>query len=153
MRRLARRLLYFIPILWLSGCRLLNPTDPLDELDHAYDLWATRGYDSYSYEVIRSCFCGLPGVGRVVVVVVHDWVPVAAWNADTGEPFGPGEVAAFPTVEDLFDLAEDAIRHADRFTIEYDDRLGYPRVLDIDYLKNAIDDELFVGSSRLEPIG
>ena len=153
MRRLSKQLLHFIPILFISSCRLLNPTDPLDELDRAYDRWATRGYDSYSYEVVRSCYCGLPGIGRVVVVVVHDGLPVAAWTADTGEPFGPSEAVLFPTIDDLFDIAEDAIRHADRFMIEYNDDLGYPVVLDIDYIENAIDDELYVGSSRVEPIG
>jgi hypothetical protein len=89
----------------------------------------------------------------VVVVVVHDGLPVAAWTADTGEPFGPSEAVLFPTIDDLFDIAEDAIRHADRFMIEYNDDLGYPVVLDIDYIENAIDDELYVGSSRVEPIG
>ena len=153
MHRFFRPLLFLVPLALLAGCRLLNSTDPREDFDLAFDQWSSQGYGSYSYEVLRSCFCGFPGVGSRVVVVVHEWEPVAAWDADTGEPFTPSEVRSFPTVEDLFDIAEDAIDRADRFSIRYDDRLGYPVEIDIDYIRDAIDDELYIGSDRLEPIG
>lgn len=133
----------------LTGCDLLTGPDDEEDLADARRRWAAEGYVSYSYELVRSCFCGYPAVGQRVVVVVNDDHVVAAWLAATGENLPPEELAFFPTVPDLFDLAEEAIHEADRLTIGYDRRLGYPTLLDIDWIRNAIDDELHLTASNL----
>jgi hypothetical protein len=136
----------------LTGCELITGPSDLEELDRARLRWAVNGYDSYSYELLRSCFCGYPAVGERVVVVVHTGLVVSAWLASTGELLPPSTLGSFPTVEDLFDIAEDAVREADRHDLRYDERLGYPYLLDIDWIVNAIDDEITIRAEAVIPI-
>jgi hypothetical protein len=137
----------------LAGCDLITGPSGFHELDQARERWAIYGWDTYSYELVRSCFCGYPAVGHRVEVVVDHGIVVEAYLVATGQPLPPGSLASFPTVEDLFDIAEEALYDADRFDIRYDSRLGFPRLLDIDWIGHAVDDEVFLQAERLIPIG
>lgn len=45
------------------------------------------------------------------------------------------------TVEDLFEVAQDAIETADHVDISYDPDLGYPTTVSVDQILEAVDDE------------
>ncbi len=136
-----------------AGCGdLFGPGEP-DQLREHWARWDRTGPIDYQYEVVQSCFCGLPAVGRTVVIIVEDRRIEAAWIKSTGELIPPAAWGHLPVVEDLFGLVEDAIaRRADRLDVRYDARYGYPRLVDIDYDRRAIDEEFRVEAFNLFPL-
>ena len=50
---------------------------------------------------------------------------------------------------DLFETAQRAVREADRHQLTYDKFFGYPTYMEIDWVKNAIDDETTYQSACL----
>ena len=147
-----KRLLTLALIL-LAGCSDLFGPSEEDRADEAWDRWVSTAPAAYRYELLQSCFCGGPGIGRWLTVIVNDNVVAAAWYTDTGEPLAPGDLALVPTVDDLFVTVFDAIdRGADELRTEYERQFGYPVLIDIDYVRNAIDDELVIEARGLLPL-
>jgi hypothetical protein len=111
-----------------------------DDLGDARQRWESADVDSYRWTVELSCFCvELPGAVRITVV---DGVAVA-----TSVPVDDG----YPkTVEDLFDLIEANLK-ADDLQVTYHPDDGYPVSVTIDRFADAVDDELFYGTSDFQP--
>ena len=69
-----------------------------------------------------------------------------------GKPVRKRQWRGFPmTVDALFDYAEAAKKDADEFDIEFDRVLGYPRMISVDQILNADDDEFQVDVTSLTP--
>jgi hypothetical protein len=75
----------------------------------------------------------------------------AVLDSETGEPLRDPHTdemvllkypESFLTIDELFKLIENARENADKLDVEYDRKLGYPTVVEIDYIKEAIDDEV-----------
>jgi hypothetical protein len=147
-----RRLLVLSLVL-LSGCSDLYGPSEEDRAEAAWDRWVSTAPAAYRYELLQSCFCDRPGVGRWLTVIVNDNVVVSAWETDTGFQLPPAALARVPTVDDLFGIVFDAIDGgADGLETEYERQFGYPVLIDIDYLRNAIDDELVIRARGLLPL-
>ncbi len=138
--------------LLLAGCKLIGPNDPdgpeFTELDAAREAWAALGLDNYDVEMVRGCFC--IGGGRLSVLVRDDSVAAVFPQDD----YWSGEIdwwQYIPTVDELFDLIEDAQQNADSWEVQYSDD-GYPTRIDIDWITNAIDDEISYTISMLTPV-
>jgi hypothetical protein len=125
----------------VAGCDLVGP----DELDNATrDLrvaratWAGAGIVDYDLTVEERCYCGL--VGPVVVLVRNgERAGVVVPDSYQGPPL---TASAFPHVEELFAIIDDAIeRRAHRLRVVYHPTLGYPSEISIDYRENVIDEE------------
>lgn len=114
--------------------------------------WEAAGLRDYRYEHRRSCECP-PETTQLVQIEVRDGTVQAVVFAGTGEPVSSELVSAFPTVDELFDLIDDAIRrNADLLEVTYDGALGYPKTLRIDYRREVADDEMEIEASNLEPL-
>jgi hypothetical protein len=75
---------------------------------------------------------------------------VSVYDVETGEPVTE-PLATYPTVEELFAEVEDAIRReAFRLQAAYDDELGYPTNVSIDFLEYAVDEEMAFVVSNFE---
>ena len=58
---------------------------------------------------------------------------------------------AYKTIDELFDVIKDArTRSAYKLEVEYDDSKGFPVSIDIDYIKDAVDDEIFYSISEYQ---
>jgi hypothetical protein len=123
-----------------AGCGdVLGPE--LDEHEAARALWTLTNADDYLFEFRRSCFCGSDFV-RLVRIEVLDGVVSSAVYVDTEEPIAE-PLSSAPTIEDLFDEIRDALDGtAFSVTADYDADMGYPIRVSIDYIENAIDDEM-----------
>jgi hypothetical protein len=88
----------------------------------------------------RSCFCP-PAIIRPVRIRVQDGVVVSAVDPGTGDPLDPPQ-DGFPTIDDLFDEIQEAIDGADQIEASYDEDRGYPIHVFMDWITNAIDDEM-----------
>ena len=130
------------------GCEsLLGPEQ--DALAAARARWAATNADNYVFEFRRSCFCA-PDFVRPVRIEVLDGVVSSAVYVDTEEPISPPPTSV-PTIDDLFDEIQDAVDGmAFSIVADYDADMGYPTSVSIDYIENAIDDEMAFTVSSFE---
>jgi hypothetical protein len=148
-----RRATTLLLVAALTGCELITGPADLEQLDQAWARWEAQGYNTYSYEVVQSCFCARPVAGHRIVVVVRDGAVISASLADTGELLPPSTWHLIPTVDALFLTVSDAIHDgADDLEVRYDAGLGYPRLIAIDWLEDAVDDEVTISADGLRPL-
>jgi len=120
------------------------------DLERNRERWEATRPDRYVYAVERLCFCLMRGPARVTVE--NDEV-VSVLLVDPEEGASPSQAGEglFPDVDGLFDILEDALeRDAHGIEVTYDPATGAPLEFFIDYLENAIDEEL--GMRVTEPV-
>lgn len=124
-----------------SGCASQSTDPVVVDLASARAAWAQQGPADYRIDVRRLCFCGYD-VTRAVRVTVRNSVIVERTYADDGSLVSANP-EFFPDVPGLFAVIEDAIaRDAHRIDVAYDPDLGFPRTIAIDYIEQAVDEEL-----------
>lgn len=117
------------------------PTPPggLDaEGVRAWTTWQRLGVDDYRYRLTVGCYClsvdGQVDVENGEVVSIE------------GKRYGGEPITGFPdgdpTVDEVFGQLSRALRHADRVKVAYDPDTGVPRTIEVDWMSNAIDDEI-----------
>ena len=149
-----RALLLAAALLTSSGCGTV-PVDPGPDvlplgtvlgLAQARMVWEHQGINDYDATMERICEC--PAAGAPVVVAVRSGTVTV--NTPSGEPMDTSIVGAYPTIDGLFYILQDAFdRDADEIRVRYDAGLGYPLEFHIDFFQDAIDDELGYAISRL----
>ena len=134
-----------------AACGLITGTgddDDEEALRSAQVRWNSARVQDYSVVVQHLCFCGYV---RPVRITVRAGAVVSSVDAETGEP-----APSYATVRDvagLFTLIRKAIDDgADKLEVTYDAQLGYPTFINIDYITNAVDDELQVRTSEFQQL-
>ena len=147
LARLGRVALPSVMLLLASCSGELSTTRPERiDLAAAKRRWAQLGPASYQITVGRSCFCA-PETTRPVVVTVRDGQVVSRRYEDTGVDVAAQAAAAYPAVDGLFDLIDEAIaEHDATVDVLYDAARGFPVSIQIDGSVMIADDELFVGT-------
>jgi hypothetical protein len=104
------------------------------ETESAQARWEERGPVEYEMTLVSSCG-ERAGLGTFHVTVTPD--------RTIAEPIrGTTDHTDIASVDDLFAFIEEATAlKADVVDVAYDENLGYPRRIDVDYMVNAIDDE------------
>lgn len=134
----------------LGGCGLFK-SEIQRELDDAMALWETAGYSDYTFELQVSCFCPQEVVQPVIVVVV-DGNPVSVVYRDLPQPVTRELFADADTIPEMFDLIQSAIDEgADSLVVEYHPQLGYPVSVSIDWITQAVDEEIAYFVKGLAP--
>ncbi|MGQ0645925.1 MAG: DUF6174 domain-containing protein [Gemmatimonadaceae bacterium] len=114
--------------------------DDFRELVAARARWNTNGVTDYEVSARALCFCALGG--QTVRVTVRGGRVTSAIVVNTGEPVSANLVSVYRSVEQLFDVIEDAVRNrAHRIDATYDAQYGFPTHFVIDYVENAVDEE------------
>ncbi|MFT5144428.1 MAG: hypothetical protein ACI80V_003165 [Rhodothermales bacterium] len=133
----------------ITGCALTGPESnaELTDLDEARERWEQWGLDDYDIDLTRSCFC--IGAGAMTVLVRDDTV-AAVLQQDSPWSFDQGWWQYIPTVDGLFDLAEEAQKDAFRVDITFSQTHGYPVEISIDWIENAVDDEISYSVSGID---
>ncbi|HET9332702.1 MAG TPA: DUF6174 domain-containing protein [Gemmatimonadota bacterium] len=123
------------------------------ELRVRRERWAGQRILDYQLTLSRSCFCSPEGAGLVVLTVLEG--EPAEWQYFlSGDPIAPEWRAFFPTVEGLFDFVEDAIdRGAESIEVRYDEDLGLPTTIRVDYRLAAVDEEIAYEVEKLLDLG
>lgn len=139
--KLARRLsLLALPL--VAACEGVFDPDYNEErdLERARDRWYASRVFEYEVTVDRRCECLYTGAIRMLV---RDGVPVAAVDRYSGAPVPTSVLRYYPSVEELFDLIDDALfSHSNDVDVSYDHSYGFPRVTYIDYDRFYTDDDL-----------
>ena len=128
-----------IVVLGGVGCGLSGPDRSLDRFTEAKRLWDRENPANYAFTVQRLCFCA--AVEPVRIVVVNRLVTSRTVVA-TQQPLPSSLNDSYPDIPGLFAIVKDAYVRADAINVSFDGRYGFPSDASIDYVKNAIDDEL-----------
>jgi hypothetical protein len=127
----------------LAGCNL-GDDDGFQrrKLAEARTLWDRKDVASYSYLLELQCFCAPASQLEPVVVTVRNGAVTSVKYEDGTS--APGAVfGAYDTVEELFDMIEDAIdRDADMLQVGYDAVYGFPNVINVDYESGGTEQKL-----------
>ncbi|MEQ9309052.1 MAG: DUF6174 domain-containing protein [Balneolaceae bacterium] len=144
----------FIPLLlitMLSSCDNDGVTNnEIDKLEDAIEKWQANKVMDYSFVFQEQCYCA--NFGKVEIVVLADSI-FALKNPETGENFTietnkgvENLIEVYPdlfvNLDQLFEKLKEATLIADEMEGSYDGQIGYPKLVSIDYYKDAIDDEV-----------
>ena len=145
MQNTLRLLAAAILITLGTGCGILDPDDPRDsqknDFESAQHKWNGKNPHNYSFTYRAVCFCASFATDSVRVEVRADTVATLTYIA-SGEPVPAERRFIFPTVNDLFDVLEDAfVRRASEITATYDATYGFPKDVGIDYSFQIADEE------------
>ena len=107
-------------------------------LEDAVQRWEDAGLESYTMTLRRVCFCLVPDfTGPFEVTVRGGEITSVVLEGDAVE------LDRAETVEDLFDLLEDAYaQRAESVEATFDPTYGYPTNLSIDYEAQLADEEI-----------
>lgn len=132
-------------LLLVQGCGVNGSTvsdDTQRELNRQRRQWEAQDLANYRYTGRRICFCMREAVGPVLVEVREGTI-ASLTDQESGEPVGENFVELWPSIDGVFGLVQDAIdREAAEITVEYDAERGFPTSVSIDYIEEAVDDEL-----------
>ena len=133
----------------LVGLAACQPA-ALNQLDEARDTWEARGVADYTWVVQRGCFC--PDADPVEVAVIDGVIERATRLAEDGDvELQPGEFEDWMTVDGLFAEAERAATDAASVELSFAEE-GYPTVVDVDWMRFAVDDEVYYSAGELTPL-
>jgi hypothetical protein len=111
------------------------------DLQAARRRWAATRPEAYEMTVARACYCREETTAPVVVTVRGGVISGQRYAA-TGAPVATGNSQAYPDVDGLFTVVEDALRrHADHVSVTYDRQRGFPVSIRIDYETHMADEE------------
>ena len=132
----------------LPGCQILGPDDPRTEaVSNHRSAWSNWSDGTYSFTVFRGCFCAWGGA--VWIQVVDDEI-AAAFLTERNEPVPSEHLGNLQTIDDIFDMIERAEQEADNLEVEWSDE-GYPSRVFIDWIEEAVDDELLLEIASVIP--
>jgi hypothetical protein len=156
-----KKLLLLVLALVLSACAgSANAGEPKSEVELAREKWEAANISHYRFELHISCFCVF--VENMPLVIEVNNGAVVSMEYQNGNEIDQQLLELFnryATIDKLFDglesgfdFAGDDQGAADKVTVEYDATYGFPTRIDIDFVEQAIDDELYLSISNFEAL-
>lgn len=141
--------------LLLAGCSVgeFNREELVrEQLDAARNQWISAGYEDYSFVVRRACG-NCQGGTEFARIVVRNNARESGTFFESGDAVPDAELALYPTILELFDVIDDAIRDgAAEITVQYNSLLGYPSAIFVDRVVDTLNDELSYTAHTVEPL-
>jgi hypothetical protein len=152
--RIAGAAVLLVLFTGLAACSDLAPDpdrDPRVQLERAQELWQEAGYDTYEYRLEWECQCPAQSQQPIWVVIKEGTIH-SARTVSGNDPVPINQSSVFLAVEGIFGIVEEAIiRQASRIDVNYDNVLGYPRWIDIQYSSQGGVQEWYrIGADGLE---
>jgi hypothetical protein len=145
-----KKLLLLFLVLILTACSGLGQSD----FSRNQQKWQDANISHYRFNLFVGCFCAFTQ-DMPLVVEVKDG-EVVSMEYQTGNPIDDSSreyFSKFATVDRLFsELEADLGGEADEVTVTYDSTHGYPTEINIDFIKEAADDELYLTISGFEAL-
>lgn len=125
----------------LAGCGLGDDDSFQNQnLAQARTLWDRKDVASYSYVLELQCFCAPASQLEPVRVTVQNGAVASVRYVETNATAPSDIFGPYDTVEELFDLIQDAIdRDADLLQVGYDATYGFPHTINVDYESGGTD--------------
>lgn len=141
--------LFFVFAIVLSAC------SGGSEFQQNQKKWDAQNIDHYRFTVAVSCFCPFAGV-EVTYEVLNGQILNETVQSTFEDPIDTAQVSDFyqsyNTIDKVFDYVGGAIKEADKTAIEYDPTYGFPSTISVDWIKQAVDDEMYLTLSNFEPL-
>jgi uncharacterized protein DUF6174 len=151
---MKKPLLIFLAIV-LSACSAFQPKS---DLDRAQDKWQDASISHYRFNLSVGCFCVYRGEmpltvevkdGQIVSIEHQDGSPVDSANLEYFQRYA--------TVEKIFaeignGFKGEAEKEADKVSVEYDETYGFPKQVSVDFIEQAVDDELGLTIDKFEAL-
>ncbi len=136
-----KKLTLFVLIFVLAACTAGAPS----EFDRNAAKWKDAGVSHYSFSLFIGCFCPF-AQDMPLNIEVKDGEVVSLTRFD-GTPIDPTDPAyetyiSYATIDLIFLKLETALTEAEGVIVAYESVYGYPANIAIDYIKEAVDDEL-----------
>lgn len=123
--------------------------DPAGDFAAAWERWDENRPESYQVTVTQSCYCLIEVVTPRTVTVVGEEVT----DVDPPIPDDIGFEIEVLTIDVLFGILERALADADEVVVSYDEQYGFPESISIDWIEEAVDDEVSYTAESFEPLG
>ncbi len=141
----AMRTLFLLFAL-VTGCQ--HPAQA--PLDQHRALWKSKAIADYRYDFQWHCFCADT---QKVQLTVSKAAISGLFDLEEKKSIDLANGSKWRTLDGLFDLLQDAIqRNADSMAVTYDPDDGHPITVSIDYLKNAVDEEMGFTAGKIETV-
>lgn len=150
-----RKLLFIIMAVLLTACSALTgAAGNQSEIEKNKEKWQDAGIPHYRYNLDISCFCAFRGDMPLVVEVKDGNVVSMEYQSGKAiEDVNRELFDKYATIDRLFaELEADLNGAADKVTVEYDPTYGFPTKADIDFIEQAVDDELYLTVSNFEKL-
>ncbi len=123
------------------------------ELSRARARWQAANIHHYKYKLGVGCFCAFTERMPLTIEVMDGQVQSMSYQ-DGSPVTGQDRLtfAPYQTIDSLFDFTSETIGTADEVKADYDATYGYPVNVQIDQIRNAADDELFLTVSDFQPL-
>ncbi len=146
-----KKIVFLALVFMLTACSLGG-----SELSRNQKKWNDANITHYRYELNIGCFCAFRSDMPLTVEVLNGEV-VSMTGVDgtaiTNEDPFYETFTKYATIDRLFsELEADLGGEADEVTVKYDATYGFPTDINIDFIKNAVDDELHLGASGFESL-
>lgn len=108
-------------------------------------IWSSAAITTYEYRYRKVCDCHRDTPADTIVAVEDGVVVDVHYERDdyvSEMPVNPNEFQWFRTIDDLFSLVATAEENATTLRVSYDEALGYPAYIYIDYDHSLIGDEV-----------
>jgi hypothetical protein len=124
---------------------LSRPSSADEELVANREVWAAAGIASYEYRYEKVCDCHRDTPAETIVTMTNGVIVDVRY--DRQDYLSEVAVAAdnyqwFRTIDDLFTLLETASKTADTLRVAYEQTLGYPAYIYIDYDHEMVGEEV-----------
>jgi len=150
-----KKFLLVLMTLVLAACTAVgNAMGSQSEIEQNKENWQDANISHYRYNLHISCFCVF--VENMPLVIEVQDGEVISMEFQNGNEIDPSLLELFDkyaTIDRLFaEIEADLNGAADKVTVEYDPIYGFPTKADIDFVEEAIDDELYLTISNFEEL-
>jgi hypothetical protein len=145
-----KRILLITLTVVLAGCSLGAQSTFSRNLER----WQASGVTHYRFSLFVGCFCAFSQ--RMPLTVEVNGNRVVSMTYADGISISPGEqdfeyFSRFATIDRIFTELQSVLAgEADEVSVTYNAEFGFPEQINIDYIKQALDDELSLSVSNFE---
>jgi hypothetical protein len=150
-----KKLLLVLLTLVLAACTAVgNAMESQSEIEQNKEKWQNANISHYRYHLHIGCFCAF--VENMPLIIEVQDGQVVSMEYESGNEIDATSRELFDkyaTIDLIFaGLEADLNGAADKVTVEYDPTYGFPTKAEIDFVEEAIDDELYLTLSNFEEI-
>lgn len=144
-----KKIILFALTLILAACSASAPS----EFEKNQELWENANISHYQYTLSLSCFCAFTEEMPLTIEVQND--QIVSITSVKGTVIDPANsfysiFENYATFDRLFLQLKSALEEADEVDVIYDTTYGFPTTINIDQIKEATDDELYITVENFE---
>lgn len=145
-----KKIIFIILAFILAACGSV----PSNEFDQNVTKWNDANISHYRYQLFIGCFCPFyEDMPLTIEVKDGEVVSITSQDGTVVDASHPAyeTYQSYATIDRLFSNLEVVLTgEADEVVVSYDPAYGFPTSIAIDYIKEAMDDELALQVSNFE---